>query len=124
MKNPRRQNLMIAALTCGLTTGLLCAPDARAQSEESEPAPAPGKFEAEPLPPPAQPFFVPDVPESVVPRTQVRERWFTLKVGAAAVFDYTAFHQDANNLSQVGKQDDQWQVRGLRLMLRRPKRIE
>ena len=118
MKNPRRQNLMIAALTCGLTTGLLCASDARAQSEESEPAPAPGKFEAEPLPPPAQPFFVPDVPESVVPRTQVRERWFTLKVGAAAVFDYTAFHQDANNLSQVGKQDDQWQVRDLRLMLR------
>jgi len=96
----------------------MCALNAHAQSDESEPAPAPGQFEAEPLPPPAQPFFVPDVPQSVIEQTQVRERWFTLKLGVAAVFDYTTFHQDADSLSQVGKQNDTFQVRDLRLMLR------
>jgi len=116
MKTTRTQNLLATALATALT--LVCALDARAQSEESEPAPAPGQFEAAPLPPPAQPFFVPDVPQSVVEQTQVRERWFTLKLGAAAVFDYTTFHQDADSLSQVGKQDDTFQVRDLRLMLR------
>src|SRR5690349_11707029 len=82
-----------------------------AQSEESELPPARGEFEAAPLPPPAQPFFVPDVPESVLQQTQVRERWVTLKLGVAAVFDYTTFHQDAASISQVTKQEDKFQVR-------------
>ena len=118
MKTTRKRNLLAAALTCGLAAGLLCAVDARAQSEESELPPALGEFEAAPLPPPEKPFLVPDVPQSVADQTQVKERWFTLKPGAAAVFDYTAFAQDAASLSQVGKQEDQWQVRDLRLMLR------
>src|SRR5258708_1989126 len=92
---------------------------ASAQSDESEPPPALGQFEAAPLPPPEQPFLVPDVPQTLLERFQMREPWFTLKVAVSAVFDYTAFHQDANSLSQVGKQDDTWQVRDLRLMLRR-----
>src|SRR5437763_12571401 len=95
-----RRRILIGSVFLG-ALALICALDARAQSEESEPAPAPGQFEAEPLPPPAQPFFVPDMPQSVVEQTQVRERWFTLKLGAAAVFDYTTFHQDADSLSQV-----------------------
>jgi phosphate-selective porin OprO/OprP len=97
---------------------LLSAADARAQSDEAEPAPPLGQFEPAPLPPPEKPFVVPDVPPSVADHVRVRTRWFTLIPGAAAVFDYTAFHQDANGLSQVGPQDDQWQVRDMRLMLR------
>ena len=58
------------------------------------------------------------MPQSLVDQTQIDQRWFTLKLGAAAVFDYTAFSQDAASLSQVGKQEDQFQVRDLRLMLR------
>ncbi len=57
------------------------------------------------------------MPASLAERLQVRERWFTLKPGVAAVVDYTALHQDANSLSQVGKQDDRWQVRDLQLIL-------
>jgi len=101
-----------------LVMGLLSGTTARAQSEESELPPALGEFEAAPLAPPEKPFFVPDVPPSVADQTQVRSRWFTLKPGVSAVFDYTAFSQDTASLSQVGKQEDQFQVRDLRLMLR------
>ena len=118
MRTSRTRNLIAAMLAFGLVADWICALDARAQSEESEPPPPPGEFEAASQPPPEKPFLVPDVPQSVTEQTQVRERWFTLKPGLSVVEDYTAFHQDANSLSQVGKQDDQWQVRDLRLMLR------
>lgn len=109
------QNLL-AALAAGLA--LVCTHQARAQSEESEPPPAPGKFEAEPLPPPEQPFLIPDVPQSVVDKTQVEERWITVKFGAALLVDYNAFHQDADSLAQVGRQPDGWDDRSLRAMVR------
>ena len=102
----------------GVVFSLVGALDAHAQSDESEPAPALGEFESVPLPPPEKPFLVPDVPASVADQTQVRSRWFSLKFGVSAVFDYTSFAQDAASLSQVGRQEDQFQVRDLRLMLR------
>ena len=109
---------LAATLLGGLGAGLLCASNAQAQSEESEPAPALGEFEAAPLPPPDKPFLVPDVPQSVVDRTQVKERWLTLKVGLVTLADYTAFNQDSASISQVGKQQDQWEARAARLMFR------
>ena len=54
MKPTLKQNRKAVALACGLAVGLLCAPNARAQSEESDPAPAVGEFEAAPLPPPEE----------------------------------------------------------------------
>src|ERR1039458_118794 len=101
-----------------LALGMACALDARAQSDESQPAPALGEFEAAPLPPPETPFFVPDVPPSVVDQTQARSRWFSLQLGVSAVFDYTALEQNAASVSQVGVQENEFQVRDLRLMLR------
>ena len=118
MKFFPKRNRVAAVVGCGLVAAWVGALNARAQSEESEPAPARGQFEAAPLPTPEQPFLVPDVPQSFVDGSQVKERWFTLKFGAAAVFDYTAFTQDAASLSQVGRQSDEWQVRDLRLMFR------
>ena len=106
------------ALAWGVAAVGLPTLNAHAQSDESELPPALGEFEAAPLLPPEKPFFVPDVPESVVDATQVKERWFTLKFGLAAVLDYTALTQDSTSLSQVGRQDNEWQVRDLRLMLR------
>ena len=38
-----------------------------------------------------------DVPQSLVDQTQLNERWFTLKLGVSAVFDYTAFATDADD---------------------------
>ncbi|MEQ1892346.1 MAG: porin [Planctomycetota bacterium] len=97
---------------------LFLAPAARAQSEESELPPAPGEFEPAPLPPPQEPFLVPDVPDSLLARLRVRERWMTLKLGLVLIADYTAFDQDADSITQVGTQDDQWEARAARLMLR------
>jgi phosphate-selective porin OprO and OprP len=116
MKTTNQQRVVGTALL--VTLALVCVQDAGAQAEESEPAPARGKFEAEPLPAPAKPFFVPDVPQALVEQAQIRERWLTLKVGVVALADYTAFHQDANSLAQVGPQKDQWDARAARLMLR------
>jgi phosphate-selective porin OprO and OprP len=118
MRTIGRQNLIAVARACGLAAAFLCALDARAQSEESDPAPVLGEFEAAPLPPPEKPFLVPDVPQSILDQAQIKERWFTIKFGAAAVFDYTGFSQNAASVSQVGRQEDQFQVRDLRLMLR------
>lgn len=116
MRTTRRQNLLAAGLAVALIT--VCAPGVRAQSEESEPAPARGEFEAVPLPPPEPPFLVPDVPHSLADKTQIKERWFTLKVGIVALADYTAFNQDRDSLGQVGQQKDQWEARAARLMVR------
>lgn len=116
MKQTLSQNIIIAAFVASLA--LACASNARAQSEESELPPAPGEFEASPLLPPEQPFLVPDVLQSLVDQTQIKERWFTLKVGIVALADYTAFHQDRDSLGQVGQQKDQWEARAARLMFR------
>ena len=94
------------------------AVSAFAQSAESEMPPARGTFKVEPLPPPAKPFGLPDVPQSVVDRTSVHSPWFTLKFGLVTLVDYTKFSQDAASIEQVGTQRSQWEARSLRLMLR------
>lgn len=102
----------------GAALGSLGSRTASAQSEESDPAPALGAFEAAPLPPPQEPFLLPDVPDSLLEQTQLRERWFTLKMGLVLIADYTAFDQDADSLGQVGTQEDQLEARAARLMFR------
>lgn len=89
---------------------------AHAQSEESENAPARGEFEPAPVPDVA--FILPEAPRALTEKTQVRSKWFTLKVGFVLIADYTAFSQDAASVSQVGDQRDQWDDRAARLMLR------
>ena len=89
---------------------------ALAQSEESENAPAAGQFEPAPLPPAT--YLIPDVSPAAAKKTEVKARWFTMKVGFVLIVDYDAFVQDAASLSQVGEQDDQWDDRALRLMFR------
>src|SRR5258706_54187 len=116
MKTTRTKNLLAVTLVAALT--LVCALDARAQSEESELPPARGEFEPAPLPPPEQPFFVPDVPQTWLEKFQMREHWMTLKVGLVTLADYTAFNQDTASIGQVGKQKDQWEARAARLMIR------
>jgi phosphate-selective porin OprO/OprP len=116
--NQGRTRLAAAALACGLAAVLGGPSAARGQSAENDPAPAAGQFEAEPLPPPEQPYLVPDVPPSLLDQSQIKQRWFTMKWGLGAVFDYTSFSQNAASVAQVGRQEDQFQVRDLRLMVR------
>lgn len=116
MKITHTKKLLGLAFFGGLA--LVCATTAQAQSEESEPAPALGEFEAAPLPPPDQPFFIPDVSQSFVEQTQVKQRWITLKTGVVLLADYTSFNQDSASIGQVGSQQDQWEARAARLMFR------
>jgi phosphate-selective porin OprO and OprP len=118
MKTSQTLSLPATALACALTLGVFCAPRAHAQSEESDPAPARGQFEAAPLPPPERPYVLPDVPQSLTDQTQVRSRWITIKFGVALLLDYNAFRQDADSVAQVGEQKDQWDDRSFRGMVR------
>jgi phosphate-selective porin OprO/OprP len=116
MRVPHAASLTAAIALCVLVGGVALPAEARAQSEESENAPARGEFEPAPLPPAS--FMVPEVPESVVDKTQVRAKGFTLKLGLVLIADYSAFAQDATSVSQVGEQRDQWDDRAARRMLR------
>jgi phosphate-selective porin OprO/OprP len=91
----------------------LGAPYARAQSVESDPAPG---VRVPPRPPGG--FLVPDVPDTLLQKTQVREPRFTIRFGIAMLLDYTSFSQDAPSITQVGAQDDQFEVRDARLTVR------
>jgi hypothetical protein len=59
-----------------------------------------------------------DLPERVLEKIQYSNSWFTVKAGESVLIDYTGFSQDSDSISQVGKQDDRWQARELRLSLR------
>ena len=111
-------NHSTAAITVLLACGLMNAPRASAQSGESETAPARGEFVPAPLPAPTKPFLVPDVSDSLVSKTQIREHWITMKVGLVMLVDHTSFVQDDNSVEQVGPQEDQWEPRSARLMFR------
>lgn len=100
-----------------IVVAMLVTSAAHAQPEEAGPAPAPDEFVATSPPSPEKPSIFPDLPNSLAEQTQVRSPWFTVRLGFGVLVDYSAFHEDSENVSQVGKQDDQWQVRDLRLVL-------
>jgi phosphate-selective porin OprO/OprP len=91
---------------------------AMGQAEESEMAPVRGDYTPAAYPEPDQPFAIPDVSEKTVEETQVRDRWFTMKLGLVMLVDYTAFDQDTDSLNQVGEQEDEFEVRSARVILR------
>jgi phosphate-selective porin OprO/OprP len=105
-------------LLVAISVSLLCQLNARAQSEESIPAPLPGQFVGEPSPVFESALAVLDFPERVLEKIQYSNSWFTLRAGESVLIDYTGFTQDSASISQVGKQDDRWQARELRLSLR------
>ena len=108
--------LHATAVMLAIAMSAACVSSARAQSPIGAPAPAKGTFVPETLPPPP-PFFVPDIPQSIVDQSQIRQHWFTLDLGLVVLIDYDAFTQDAASITQVGTQHDQWDARALRAML-------
>jgi phosphate-selective porin OprO/OprP len=106
--------VLVASALAASTIGLS---EARAQSVETTLAPPRGVFEAAPLAPPAQPFLVPDAPADAEHHAAASSRWFKLKIGFVVIADYSSFGQDAESLSQVGRQENQWDARAARLML-------
>src|SRR5262245_17310842 len=92
---------------------VIIATTARAQSVESDPAPG---VKVPPRPPKG--YLVPDVPDSLLRKAEISDPRFTIKFGIAMLFDYTSFSQNAPSITQVGKQDDQFEVRDARLTMR------
>ena len=74
-----------------------------------------GEFDPAPLPEAS--FLVPDIP-SAPPVPGAAPKFFTFKVGLVVIADYSAFGQDPESVSQVGRQRDQWDDRAARLMFR------
>ena len=89
-----------------------------AQVPETSLPPAKGEYEHTlPPGPPDNPYAIPDLP----PRSQLAPDqsgdWLTWSFILSALYDYTALNQDTDAESQVGKVDNQGEVRDLRLVL-------
>jgi phosphate-selective porin OprO and OprP len=63
-------------------------------------------------------FAIPDAPTAWQRLAHFKSEHFTIKFGFVVIGDYDAFSQDAASVSQVGVQDDQWDLRAARLMTR------
>jgi len=107
---------LVAALSVLLV--LLFATTVRAQAPESELPSEPGQRDGVLPNAPAGGFLLPDLPAAGIAPLRVETPAFTLKPGLVLIGDFTAVGQDAASLAQVGPQDDRWQVRAARLMLR------
>jgi len=62
-------------------------------------------------------YTTPDVPRKSKEYTGYNGKYFSARLGLVLVADYTAFSQDADSISQVGIQQDQWDDRALRFLL-------
>lgn len=97
---------------------LACASSAYGQSIESDLAPPRGQFTAPSSDEAAPVYVIPDVPPQISQQLKVDRHWITMTPGLVLIGDYNAFGQDANSLSQVGKQADQFDDRAIRFMAR------
>ncbi len=104
----------VSALCATLT--LACVAVAAAQSWESDPA-----HGIPPAPPVST--IVPDVPDGILTKANVKTDNFSIKFGLAILLDYTAFSQNENSITQQGVQADQFQVRDFRFMARGHARV-
>jgi phosphate-selective porin OprO/OprP len=95
---------------------MVLAPAALAQSVESDLPP-----EAEAQAQDADAYALPDFADKTLAAAKVvdeKDR-FSVKLGFAFLpADYTFFDQDAESITQVGEQEDQYEVRSLRFMAR------
>ena len=76
-------------------------------------------------PPPAPParipgngFVMPDLSDTAKNYTSYDGRWFSTAFSVVPLVDYNAFVQDSGSRTQVGEQEDEWDLRTLRLMAR------
>jgi phosphate-selective porin len=67
---------------------------------------------------PATGFVMPDLPDNWKDYTSFDGRWFSTAFSVVPLVDYNAFVLDSDSKTQVGEQEDEWDLRTLRLMLR------
>jgi phosphate-selective porin len=95
------------------------------QAPKQAPAnPAPPDTDYAPPPPavpariPATGFVMPDLPDNTKNYTSYDSRWVSTAFSVVPLVDYNAFVQDSDSKTQVGEQNDEWDLRTLRLMFR------
>jgi len=62
-------------------------------------------------------FITPDLPDKIERYTSYRGKYFSTHFGVAVLYDYNAFFQDSESITQVGRQRDQWDDRSTRFIL-------
>ncbi len=62
-------------------------------------------------------YAFPDLPPLKPPSPEKQARFFNIRPSLAAIGDWTSFHQDATSLAQFGEQEDEFQIRSMRLSL-------
>ena len=70
-----------------------------------------------PDPKAAKHYNAPEIPKGWVHWTTYEGKYFSYKIGLVFLLDYDGFWQDSNNLVQVGRQKDQWDLRSERISL-------
>lgn len=63
-------------------------------------------------------YFMPDIAQKDLRWTMGGNKLFTHKMGFAMIFDYDGFSQDGQSESQIGKQENTFDIRSARFMLR------
>jgi len=61
--------------------------------------------------------WFPDTPPEWKEKVHFQNEDFSVRVGFSALFDYTVFDQDQESLDQLGKQENEFERRSVRLVL-------
>ena len=62
-------------------------------------------------------FGAPDIPRKLARLPHYQGKYFSTTLGFVGIVDYNHFKQDSNSISQVGRQNDQWDDRSSRFIL-------
>jgi len=62
-------------------------------------------------------FATPDLPPKWARVPTYRGKYFSILLGFVGIYDYNAFSQDSDSITQVGRQHDQWNDRSSRFIL-------
>lgn len=66
----------------------------------------------------ANKYFVPDLKRTNKSWSEFRTKWFTMQLGFAPIIDYNVFIQDNDSKTQVGKQENRFDLRSGRFSIR------
>lgn len=105
-------------LACAASALGTFAEEADVLTYDADEAPEKGKLERVAPPADATQKIVPDLSHSFKDSISLKRDGFSLIPGLVLLADYTNFDQDDENLRQVGEQEDVWESRAIRLILR------
>ena len=120
-KEPRMPSTWRSSRRGSLLLAMACYGSLHAQSfRTSLPTPSAPTIRPSPFPPTRRrQSTIPCLkfPKGGLNWTTYEGKYFSYKIGLVFLLDYDGFWQDSNNLVQVGRQNDQWDLRSERIAL-------